>query len=46
MMLVIFGGARLRTEQELRALLAEAGLSVTRIVDAVRAGKIVEAAQA
>ena len=42
-MLVIFGEAGLRTEDELRALLAEASLSVTRIVTAGRAGALVEA---
>ena len=36
-MLVIFGEAGLRTEDELRALLAEASLSVTHIVTAGRA---------
>ena len=45
-MLVIFGAAGLRTESELRALMAEAGLSVTRIVGTERAGAIVEAARA
>jgi len=45
-MLVIFGEAGLRTEAELRALMAEAGLSVTRIVGTGRAGAIVEAARA
>jgi hypothetical protein len=45
-MLVIFGEAGLRTQARLRALLAEAGLSVTRIVGAGRAGTIVEAARA
>ena len=42
-MLVICGEAGLRTEDELRALLAEARLSVTHIVTAGRAGAIVEA---
>jgi hypothetical protein len=36
-MLVIFGDTGLGTEAELRALLAEAGLSATRIVRAGRA---------
>ena len=42
-MLVIMGDAEVRTEEELRTLLAEAGLSVTRIVGVGRAGAIVEA---
>jgi hypothetical protein len=45
-MLVIFGEAGLRTEAELRALMAEAGLSVMRIIGTERAGAIVEAARA
>jgi hypothetical protein len=42
-MLVIFGEAGLRTEEELRTLLIDAGLRITRIVSAGRAGAIVEA---
>jgi hypothetical protein len=42
-MLVIFGEAGLRTEDETRALLDEAGLRVTRIIAAGRAGTILEA---
>jgi hypothetical protein len=45
-MLVIFGEAGLRTKAELRGLLAEAGLLVTRVVGAGRAGAIIEAARA
>ena len=45
-MLVIFGDTGLGTEAELRALLAEAGLLVARIVEAGRTGAIVEAARA
>jgi len=44
-MLVIFGETGLRTKSQLRALLAEAGLLVTRVVGAGRAGAIIEAAQ-
>jgi len=42
-MLVIMGKAEVRTEEELRALLANAGLRITRIVATGRAGAIVEA---
>jgi hypothetical protein len=42
-MLVIFGEAGVRTEEELRALLADGGFQVTRVVPAGRAGTIVEA---
>jgi hypothetical protein len=42
-MLVIFGEAGVRTEEELRALLADGGFQVTRVVPAGRAGAIVEA---
>ena len=42
-MMVIFGEAGVRTEEELRALLAASGFQVTRIVPAGRAGAIVEA---
>jgi hypothetical protein len=42
-MLVIFGEAGVRTEEELRALLADSGFQVMRIVPAGRAGAIVEA---
>jgi hypothetical protein len=42
-MLVVFGEAGVRTEEELRTLLVNAGLRITRIVAAGRAGAIVEA---
>jgi hypothetical protein len=42
-MLMIFGEAGVRTEEELRALLADGGFQVTRVVPAGRAGAIVEA---
>jgi hypothetical protein len=42
-MLVIFGEAGVRTEEELRTLLANAGLRITRIITTGRAGSIVEA---
>jgi O-methyltransferase len=42
-MLVIYGEAGVRTEEELRTLLTNAGLRITRIVGAGRAGSIVEA---
>jgi hypothetical protein len=44
-MMVIFGEAGVRTEEELRALLADGGFQVTRIVPAGHAGTIVEAAR-
>ena len=44
-MLVIFGEAGVRTEEELRALLADSGFQVTRVAPAGRAGAIVEAAR-
>jgi hypothetical protein len=44
-MLVIFGEAGVRTAEELRALLADGGFQVTRVVPAGRAGAIVEAAR-
>jgi len=44
-MLVIFGEAGVRTEEELQALLADSGFQVTRVVPAGRAGAIVEAAR-
>ena len=44
-MMVIFGQAGVRTEEELRALLADGGLQITRIVPAGRAGAIVEASR-
>ena len=42
-MLVIFGEARVRTEEELRTLLTDGGFQLTRVVPAGRAGAIVEA---
>jgi len=42
-MLVTFGEAGVRTEEELRTLLVNAGLRITRIVASGRAGAIVEA---
>jgi hypothetical protein len=42
-MVVIFGEAGVRTEEELRALLAEVGFQVTRSIPAGHAGTIVEA---
>jgi hypothetical protein len=42
-MLVIVGEAGVRTEEELRTLLVDAGLRITRIIAAGRAGAIVEA---
>jgi hypothetical protein len=45
-MLVIFGEAGVRTQDELRTLLANAGLRITTIVGAGRAGAIVEAERA
>jgi hypothetical protein len=41
-MLVVFGEAGVRTEGELRTLLADAGLRITRIAGAGRAGIVVE----
>ena len=43
-MMVIFGEAGVRTEEELRALLADGGFQVTRSISAGHAGIIVEAA--
>ena len=45
-MLVVFGEAGVRTEDELRTLLVNAGLRIARIVAAGRAGAIVEATRA
>jgi hypothetical protein len=42
-MMVIFGEAGVRTEEELRALLADGGFQVTRSIPAGHAGTIVEA---
>jgi hypothetical protein len=44
-MLVNFGEAGVRTEEELRALLTEGGFQLTRVVPAGRAGTIVEASR-
>ena len=43
---LVFGEAGVRTEEELRTLLVKAGLRITRIVAAGRAGAIVEAVHA
>jgi hypothetical protein len=44
-MLVIFGEAGVRTEEELRTLLTASGFQLTRVVPAGRAGAIVEASR-
>jgi O-methyltransferase domain/Dimerisation domain len=42
-MLVIFGQAGVRTEEEMRSLLTDSGFHVTRVIPAGRAGAVVEA---